>query len=172
MAWTGQCLPIRIAIRYATLAAHSNNRPLRANVRRSRNAAAFGVGGLTPPHNERAKREVIPATLCTRNTHQALLKPAHPYKHTNHMTSYNPARKLASLLTKNDANLHAGYSRIRVMRAEIGSIKRGHGMDALAQRGEIRYASPAILTPATRARQCRLASSRRSLRRRRAHAAA
>ena len=97
---------------------------------------AFIAGGLNPPQNERAKREVIPATLCTRNTHQALLKPAHPYKHTNHMTSYNPARKLASLLTKNDANLHAGYSRIRVMRAGIGSIKRGHGRDALAQRGE------------------------------------
>ena len=53
---------------------------------------AFIAGGLKPLHNERAEREVIPATLCTRNTHQALLKPAHPYKHTNHMTSYNPDR--------------------------------------------------------------------------------
>ena len=75
---------------------------------------AFIAGGLKPPHNERAKREVIPATLCTRNTHQALLKPAHPYKHTNHMTSYSQARKLASLLTKSDANLHAGYSLLQV----------------------------------------------------------
>ena len=78
---------------------------------------AFIVGGRMPPHNERAEREVIPATLCTRNTHQALLKPAHPYKHTNHMTSYNPARKLASLLTKSNANLQAGYSSLQVGRA-------------------------------------------------------
>ena len=123
-------------MRYASLAALAVNRPLRANARRSRNVAAFGVGGLNPPHNERAKREVIPATLCTRNTHQALLKPAHPYKHTNHMTSYNPARKLTSLLGISDANLHVGYSQLEVMRAEIGSIKRGHGRNALAQRGE------------------------------------
>lgn len=88
-------------------------------------AAAFGVGGRMPPHNERAKREVIPA----RNARATLTKHCSNQpsrnKHSNNTTSCNPARKLASLWTESGANLHAGYSRIREMRVNVWYAGRG-----------------------------------------------
>ena len=113
----GQRVPIRIAIRYASHAAHSDNRPSRANVRSFRRAAqpssqANSTHRITGEPSERlSPPRYAHATLTKHCSNQPTPT------HSNNTTSYNPARKLASLLTKSDANLHAGYSSLRVGRA-------------------------------------------------------